>query len=212
LSRRKKREATLGDAALEGARLAADGIGWLGRKVKDASQRGERRRIQTAYERGQRAHEEYLRRAAYAPTEPSQAIQSVQPSYGYVPESGHADDFDRLIAAINEFQPARRYPKEITYQAELYAWLKAKVGGVEFEARQGHTRPDIVALNRFAIEVKGPTTHQSLITIADKLLRYQLHYERVICVLFHLEWDEKGYEEWLQAVRRKYPEVVVIRK
>ncbi len=209
MAKRRKREPTLDESAAEGAKAIARGISRLGSLVMGAAKAPRRRRIQADYEDGQREHEEYLRRTSHAPPA---YIQPLQPSYGYVSGMGQADDFDRLIAAINEFQPARRYPKEITYQAELYAWLKAKVGGVEFEAKQGHSRPDIVALNRFAIEVKGPTTHQSLITIADKLLRYQLHYERVICVLFHLEWDEKGYDEWLQAVRRKYPEAVIIRK
>jgi hypothetical protein len=117
-----------------------------------------------------------------------------------------------LVAAIEEFQPAQTYRREVNYQTELTGWLKAKLGtAVKIEEQRGRSRPDIVVAETIAIEIKGPTTNQELKTIPDKVIRYRQHWPSFVCVLFDVQ-DEERYQEWLRGMQDKFPDVVVKRK
>lgn len=79
------------------------------------------------------------------------------------------EDLQRLKTLIEGFHPARKFAREIRYQDELYGYLIGKLGeGVTIEKQLGRSRPDIV-VGEIAIEIKGPTTNQGLVTIADKI-------------------------------------------
>jgi len=207
--KRKKHEPTLGDAASEGGRLVLEGISRLGALTKEATQHRGWRTSRARYDEGQRAHEKYIRRSS---TETALLPPPRPPVQGQAPAGQHLGNLGLLVAAIQEFQPARKYSSELPYQAELFASLKANHWSVEFERQRGHSRPDLVVLTIFAIEVKGPTTSGSLATIADKMLRYRQHFDHVICVLFDVQVNEGRYAEWLQGVMAQFPNVVVIRK
>jgi hypothetical protein len=76
------------------------------------------------------------------------------------------------------------------------------------EDQRGSSRPDI-SIGNIAIEVKGPTYRKDLETIANKLLKYPLHFEEnMIIVLFDIQFG--NYDEWIQAVKRKHPNTVLI--
>ena len=121
------------------------------------------------------------------------------------------ENLQRLVAAIEGFQPTKRYRRELQYHMELSGWLKARYGAVEIEETRGRSRPDIVVSRVIAIEVKGPTTNRELKTIADKVIRYRQYYEAVVVVLFDVQ-DEQRYAEWKKGMESRFPEVVVIRK
>lgn len=121
------------------------------------------------------------------------------------------EELGRVVAAINEFRPTKKFKRELPYQMELSGWLKAKGGTIGVEQQRGRSRPDIVAANTIAIEAKGPTTNRELKTIADKVVRYQQHFGSSVCVLFDV-LDEEHYKEWLQGMKQQFPNVVVIRK
>jgi hypothetical protein len=117
-----------------------------------------------------------------------------------------------LVGAIDAFQPARTYRREVNYQTELTGWLKAKIGAtVNIEEQHGRSRPDIVVAGTIAIEIKGPTTNQELKTIPDKVIRYRQTWPSMLCVLFDVQ-DQVRYQEWLRGMEERFPEVVVISK
>lgn len=118
----------------------------------------------------------------------------------------------RVVAEIENFSPAREYGHEFPYQAELVGWLKSKFPDAEIELQKGSSRPDIVVNSSIAIEVKGPTTHEALRTVADKCMRYSQHFEGLIVVLFAMKVPEGFYDEWEEGIRRYFPNVVVIKK
>lgn len=103
--------------------------------------------------------------------------------------------FSDLILEIKEFQPLKRYSSELPYQTELAWYLKRNFKWLAIEVTRNDTRPDIV-VEDIAIEIKWPTTSKDLHTIADKIIRYLKHYDKLIVVLFSLEVNEKEYREW----------------
>ncbi len=122
------------------------------------------------------------------------------------------ENLRELVAAIDAFQPAKTYRREVNYQTELTGWLKAKMGTtVNIEEQHGRSRPDIVVASSIAIEIKGPTTNQELKTIPDKVIRYRQTWPSMLCVLFDVQ-DQVRYQEWLRGMEDRFPEVVVIRK
>jgi len=126
--------------------------------------------------------------------------------------SGPDDPFlQSVMAAINEFEPARAYSEEAHYQLELNGWLKSEFPSADIEVQTGYTRPDIV-IDRVAIEIKGPTRARDLNTILDKCYRYLQNYDHLIIVLFDVNVKADRYAEWLDSIKTHFPDVPVIRK
>lgn len=121
--------------------------------------------------------------------------------------------FNRVAAEIDDFKPARNELRnEYAYHLSLFHWLKRTFPSAEFEKQMGSSRPDIV-IDNIAIELKGPTDHQALQSIADKCMRYAQHFsEGLIVVLFEVRVNHRLYDEWLDNLRRVFPHVKVIRK
>ena len=119
--------------------------------------------------------------------------------------------------AILEFKPYRKYFQEILYQDTLASHLRTKFTDreVEIEKQKGSSRPDIV-VDGVAIEIKGPTNKSGLISVADKCMRYKIHYPKgLIIVLFDVDVNDVNdyyYKEWLEGFKRTHPGVIVIRK
>jgi hypothetical protein len=120
---------------------------------------------------------------------------------------------EKLIEAIEEFKPVKFFKNEELYHTNLYTYLCEKIPGeIGFEEQRGRSRPDIV-VGDIAIEVKGPTDSQGLVTIADKINRYSQHFDYIIVVLFDVEVFEKFYQEWHEGIMRQYEgQVTIIRK
>lgn len=119
----------------------------------------------------------------------------------------------QIVEKINTFSPPKRNPKvEMDYQLMLYGYLKASYPDIQIEEQRGSSRPDL-SIGNVGIEIKGPTYHQELQTIADKLLRYpHLFKDGIIIVLYNVQVNGRFYDEWKQGVLFKYPSAVIIRK
>jgi hypothetical protein len=108
----------------------------------------------------------------------------------------------KVIQEIKNFTPPREKLKhEYNYQLSLHGWLNRTFPSAVIEETKGASRPDIV-INDVAIEIKGPTKTADLTTIADKLLRYKLHYKKLIIVLFEIQVSEKKLKEWETGLMR----------
>lgn len=116
-----------------------------------------------------------------------------------------------VVDEIENFQPARKYGNEFSYQVELTGYLKSKFKGVDIEKQKGSSRPDII-IEDIAIEIKGPTRSKDLVTIFDKCGRYYQHFAELIIVLFETDVYGPRYDEWLKAIKNTFPRVKVIRK
>lgn len=117
-----------------------------------------------------------------------------------------------VVKFINEFKPSMDYLEELPYQAELIGWLKTKFPEAIIEKQRRSSRPDI-AIGGIAIEVKGPTRNNDLDTIPNKCMRYSDNFKQgIIVVLFNLEVNNHMYTEWLNALKKTYPQVIVIKK
>ncbi len=125
------------------------------------------------------------------------------------------EDFDEffmeIVEVIRSFEPFGRYQNELPYQIDLARWLQSKFPGTKIEESRGSTRPDIT-VKGIAIEVKGPTSHKDLVSISDKCMRYRLYFKRLVVVLFDVQVNRIRYNDWLNGLKRTYPDVIVIRK
>lgn len=118
---------------------------------------------------------------------------------------------NKIIAEIEEFKPIRKYHYEFPYQIDLARHIKTKFPDADIEEKRGHSRPDIV-VGDVAIEVKGPTGHRELDSIATKCMKYKEHFGEVIIVLFDVIVNEGYYLEWITALNKNFPNIKVIRK
>ena len=118
---------------------------------------------------------------------------------------------NRIVRAVKDFTPSRRYHNEFSYQTELQGWLKSKFPSSRIEIQTGASRPDIV-IEDIAIEVKGPTDNRALDTLTTKCLKYSGHYRTVVLVLFEPEFSESNFREIEAGIERAFPHVFVIRK
>jgi len=118
-----------------------------------------------------------------------------------------------LIKSIEEFRPIKLFKSEELYHTNLFTYLCLKIPNkITFEEQRGRSRPDI-SVGDVAIEVKGPTDKQGLVTIADKMLRYSQHFNYIIIVLFDVTIFEPLYKEWHEGIIRQYDgKVTIIRK
>lgn len=120
--------------------------------------------------------------------------------------------FYRVSKEIEEFTPAKKELRyEYSYQLNLHGWLKRTFPSAVIEKQRGASRPDIVIKN-IAIEIKGPTGRADLETIASKAMRYSHYYEGLIVVLFELNVNPQYYQEWLEGLKKHFPNVKVIEK
>ncbi len=109
-------------------------------------------------------------------------------------------DFIReLIEDIHSFSPFEygKEEKEICYQAELWGYLKSKYPQVKFEEERNFVRCDL-SVDNIGIEIKWPTTMESLKTLPDKINAYVPVWEYLIIVLFHVkivDYNEKRNED-----------------
>jgi hypothetical protein len=118
----------------------------------------------------------------------------------------------KVVEAIEEFEPARKYGHELPYQTELRGWLKSKFPNTDIEIQRGASRPDIVIDDDIAVEVKGPTGVRELKDLSDKCVRYLRHFDNFIIVLFEVNVPEEHWGEFEEGLVERFPEVKVIRK
>jgi hypothetical protein len=116
-----------------------------------------------------------------------------------------------IIKSIKSFEPQKAWGNEDAYHKELLGWLKHEFPNVQYELQTGSSRPDLV-IEKIAIEIKGPTTDNSLNTLATKILKYSHHYNEIVIVLFETSFSEKNYQEILNGIEKSYSHVHVIRK
>jgi len=118
---------------------------------------------------------------------------------------------NQVINEIDSYIPSRKHKFELPYQSELYGFLKAKFSNIDIEKQKGSSRPDIV-VEDVAIEIKGPTRHKDLDTIASKCMRYYKHFSELVIVLFDVQVNERYYNEWYERLIDTFPKVRVIKK
>ena len=115
---------------------------------------------------------------------------------------GKKSDFDSIVQEIKSYVPPREKLKlEYNYQLGLHGYLSKTFPQARIEKSKGSSRPDII-IDNFAIEIKGPTRNSDLSTIADKVLRYKLHWKKIIIVLFEIEVKARRYNEWKEGILR----------
>jgi len=127
-------------------------------------------------------------------------------------EDGDAsNEFKGLVRSIIEFKPLKNYRSEYPYQSELAQWLKSRFTNTKIEVQRGSSRPDIVVNNGLAIEVKGPTKDEDLVTIADKCMRYSKHFRKgIIIVLFNVSVNRYRYKEWSERIHDTFGHITSI--
>ena len=125
----------------------------------------------------------------------------------------YGDLFLSVVDAIKTFKPLLPdYPNELPYHVDLARWLEPKFPMLRVEEQVGSARPDIV-IEDIAIEIKGPTHEEGLQSIADKCLRYNHHFKRMIVVLFDIRTKtQRFYNEWEEGLKKYFPDVMVIKK
>jgi len=124
----------------------------------------------------------------------------------------HSELFDKVVQEIKEFKIKVVAGHEQPYQFLLFGWLQREFPELKMEEQRGSSRPDIV-IKDIAIEVKGPTEHSDLQTVADKLVRYRQHFKGgTIVVLFNVKANARLYSEWERGIKTQHPEVVIFRK
>ncbi|MFA6268965.1 MAG: hypothetical protein WCW13_04620 [archaeon] len=124
----------------------------------------------------------------------------------------HSDLFNKVVQEIKDFKPKVVAGHEQPYQFLLFGWLQREFPDLKIEEQRGSSRPDIV-IKDIAIEVKGPTEHCDLQTVADKLIRYHQHFKGgIIVVLFNVKANARLYSEWERGIKLQHPKVVIFRK
>jgi len=118
---------------------------------------------------------------------------------------------NRVLRAIYSFKPFKKYGIEILYQTELGGYLKHQFPSTKIETQSGSSRPDII-IDNIAIEVKAPTTSDSLKTIPDKCVRYHQHFSKIIVIMFEIQVGDRLYNELREGLKVKFPEVTLIKK
>ena len=125
----------------------------------------------------------------------------------------YGDLFSSVVNEINCFKTLLPYyENELPYHIDLARCLQIKFPMLQIELQRGSSRPDIV-IGDIAIEIKGPTYEEGLQSIADKCLRYQHHFKKMIVVLFDIRTKTKRfYTEWEDGMKKNFPDVMIIKK
>lgn len=119
---------------------------------------------------------------------------------------------EKIADKIRSYVPKTSSQLEVDYQLLLCGYLQNDYPEIELERQKGSSRPDLV-IRDVGIEIKGPTFIGSLQTIADKLLRYPQHFGGgIIIVLFDVQVNNRFYGEWLEGIKMKYSEAIVIKR
>jgi hypothetical protein len=117
---------------------------------------------------------------------------------------------NKLVQAIKDFEPSYRWKTEEGYHAELTNYLKNQFPNLEVEKQIGSSRPDIVVQN-IAIEIKGPTTAESMNTLASKCMRYNKHFPSgLIIVLFDIRLTQVMLKDYLDSLPETFPNIIGI--
>jgi uncharacterized membrane protein YuzA (DUF378 family) len=119
--------------------------------------------------------------------------------------------FYKVSTSIKKFTPLRKHKQEYGYHTELQGWLAREFPNTKVEVQTGSSRPDIVIEN-IAIEIKGPTTPQDLISLQDKCSRYYQYYDRLIVVLFNPQYSKRRFEETERGIKKHFPKTELIEK
>lgn len=110
---------------------------------------------------------------------------------------------DNIKKRINGITIPRRHKTEPPYQDQLFQWLISEFPNTKWEKQEEGRRPDLVINDIIAIEVKGPTTNDSLKDLITKTI-YLKKYRRLICVLFEHDYDESQYQDITLFLRSKF--------
>jgi hypothetical protein len=111
--------------------------------------------------------------------------------------------FRDILEAIRLFTPSKRYPREEPYKVELQGCLRTRFRQSKIEIQKGQSRPDIV-IDHIAIEVKGPTDDDDLMTIPGKCEKYLKHWEQLIVVFFEREYSPETWDEYIRPLPKQY--------
>ncbi len=128
-------------------------------------------------------------------------------------KGGHLPILEEIENIIKNFKPFREHHWEYAYQIDLARELKKDFPNTVIEAQFGRSRPDIVVEKngeRIAIEIKGPTGNSELATIADKMMRYGIHFNHFVAVLFELKANSQLFKEWEEGIKRHFPDAKII--
>ncbi len=120
---------------------------------------------------------------------------------------------NKLKKAIEEYEPFEKYEYCQAYKADICRQLLLKLKNTNIDYNSKEDKPDIIiktGKETVAIEIKGPTTKESLASIPHKAMRYPEHIRKIIVILFDLQVEQKFYKEWLTGLKRKFPEVLVM--
>jgi hypothetical protein len=134
----------------------------------------------------------------------------VKPKWTWNPKRMEGDSVSKLWPLMWKFKPKRQpIGIELPYHDELYNYLKKHFPQAEYEKPIGTIRVDI-AIDKIAIEVKGPTENKDLESISKQALTRLNYYENVIFVLCEPKFTDKHFDEIEKAIKRELPKVGVI--
>lgn len=120
------------------------------------------------------------------------------------------EETKKLVSRIQSYDPPEAFDFETNYQSGLYSWLKEEFPQIRWEEQRGSSRPDLV-LDEHPIEIKGPTTHEDLQTLADKTLRYRHKFSgTLVIVLFNIQCTDRLLKEWKEGFDKERDDVVII--
>jgi len=124
-----------------------------------------------------------------------------------------SSEIEDLIKDIKDFKPIQKYNLERDYQIDLTRYLKGRFlnKNIGMEIQRKGNRPDII-VGDTAIEIKGPTRHNDLKTLAHKCLMYSKYFTKLVVVLFDVQMKEEKYKSIINEINKIFPEVIVIRK
>ncbi|MGA2919123.1 hypothetical protein [Methanoregula sp.] len=117
----------------------------------------------------------------------------------------------KIVDAIKNFKPIRKWENEDGYHKELLGYLSHDFPEIKYEFQIGSSRPDLVIKN-IAIELKGPTDNGALDTLTTKCLKYSKYYDHLIIVLFEPRFSEGHFKEIREGINQYFPHVIIIRK
>jgi len=147
--------------------------------------------------------------ATDAPTNPliSRETMRVNPQWTWNPKIMD-DSASKLWKSMWDFT-TEKGGVERYHHDKLYRWLKREFPNAEYEKPIGTIRIDI-AIDKIAIELKGPTENKDLDSISKQALTRLNYYDNVIFVLCEPKFTDKHFEEIERAIKRELPKVGVI--
>ncbi|MBC8274988.1 MAG: hypothetical protein H8E40_08470, partial [Chloroflexi bacterium] len=118
---------------------------------------------------------------------------------------------NKIIDRINSFSVPSQGQNELFYHLQLFQWLKSQFPDTEYEKTIGDSRIDI-AIQKIAIEVKGPTYDSDLEDLKYKPKYLSLknnYFKRLICVLFEKHYTDTKYEKITEPLKQLHGRKVI---